>query len=328
MIQSSVTDGQPMGPAATESGGPAATDRRFTSTVPRQLVHRAAIAEVFLTGWSVLDDHHTRVLAQWPRAHTFYTPMNGRHDPLLVAETIRQAGVLVAHAVNGVPLDHRFLMWGLHFTVRPENLALGPRPAELELDVSFSEIRGSGSRLEGPYTVTIRQDDRVVATGGARFTCTSRAVYQRLREARLAKSTSGAGLAGASLTPVPPASVGRLSACDVVLAPESSPRRWQLRVDTSHPILFDHPDDHVPGMVLLEAARQAAAAVSAQDETLLPVSMDSSFDRYVEFDTPCWIEANLQTDDAAQRPNSVRVVGYQDGEQAFSCLLVWDRAVA
>ncbi|MFF1449992.1 ScbA/BarX family gamma-butyrolactone biosynthesis protein [Streptomyces sp. NPDC058274] len=289
----------------------------MTATVPRQLVHRAAVAEVFLTGWSALDGERTRVLAQWPRAHSLYRPVEGRYDPMLAAETIRQAGVLVAHAVHGVPLGHRFLMWGLHFAVHPENLTVGSRPAELELDVAFTEIRGSGSRLGGRYTVTIRSAGRVVATGGAHFTCTSPAVYRRLREARLAQSTTAGVVAGADLPSVAPVSVGRDSARDVVLAPGGTPRRWQLRVDTSHPILFDHPDDHVPGMVLLEAARQAAATLSPPGAAPLLVSMDNTFDRYVEFDTPCWIEAEVPDG----QPDHVRIVGRQDGEQVFSCLL-------
>lgn len=332
MIQSFTADARTMASTATDNGGTAVAAPQLTSTVPRQLVHRAAVAEVFLTGWSVLDEHRTRVLAQWPRAHSFYTPIEGRHDPMLVGETIRQAGVLVAHAVRDVPMGHRFLMWGLHFTVHPENMALGVRPADLELCVDFTEIRHARNRLEGPYTVTIRQDDRVVATGGARFTCTAPAVYRRLREARLTKSAgdggvAGAvtdgGVAGAAVTPLPPASVGRSSAFDVVLAPApgDAPGRWQLRVDTSHPILFDHPDDHVPGMVLLEAARQAAAAVAPGDGAPYPLSMENTFDRYVEFDTPCWIEATPVTD-------GVRVVGHQDGEQVFSSLVRMDRPAA
>ena len=32
--------------------------------------------------------------------------------------------------------------------------------------------------------------------------------------------------------------------------------------DPRHPFFFDHASDHVPGMVLLEAARQAAAVAS------------------------------------------------------------------
>ncbi|WP_142212826.1 AfsA-related hotdog domain-containing protein [Streptomyces sp. SLBN-118] len=42
---------------------------------------------------------------------------------------------------------------------------------------------------------------------------------------------------------------------DVVLAATDRPDRWQLRVDTTHPILFDHLVDHAPGMLLLEPAR-------------------------------------------------------------------------
>ncbi|CAM5687782.1 Adhesin OS=Streptomyces aurantiogriseus OX=66870 GN=GCM10010251_17850 PE=4 SV=1 [Streptomyces aurantiogriseus] len=317
MMQSFVADARPGAVDVPE----------LTRTVPRQLVHRAAVAEVFLTGWSALDEGRTRVLAQWPRAHSFYTPVDGRHDPLLVAETIRQAGVLVAHAVHDVPLGHRFLMWGLHFTVRPDHLAVGTRPADLELDVDFSEVRGPKGRLEGPYTVTIRLEDRVVATGGARFTCTSPAVYRRLRGARLEQSAQGGGAAATPPQPLPPASVGRQSAFDVVLAGSESTRRWQLRVDTAHPILFDHPDDHIPGMVLLEAARQAATALSPEGSVL--VAMENGFDRYVEFGSPCWIEAEeLPADDPAGRPGGVRVVGRQDGEQVFSSLLTLDRPTA
>ncbi|QMV06648.1 hypothetical protein GJU35_13800 [Streptomyces lincolnensis] len=94
-----------------------------------------------------------------------------------------------------------------------------------------------------------------------------------------------------------------------------------MRVDTSHPLLFDRPDDHVPGMVLLEAARQAAAAVTPGDGTPYPLSMENTFDRYVEFDTPCWIEATPVTD-------GVRVVGHQDGEQVFSSLVRMDGPAA
>ncbi|WP_260845011.1 AfsA-related hotdog domain-containing protein [Streptomyces sp. SLBN-31] len=51
-----------------------------------------------------------------------------------------------------------------------------------------------------------------------------------------------------------------MSPTDVVLSPLGQPHRWQLRVDTRHPVLFDHIVDHVPGMLLIEAARQAATA--------------------------------------------------------------------
>lgn len=286
--------------------------RQMTSTVPRQLVHRAAVAEVFLTGWAVLDDSRTRVHAQWPRAHSFYTPRQGHYDPLLVAETIRQAGVLVAHCVYDVSLEQRFLMRDLYYSARREHLAVGDRPADLELELAFTERRGAGGRFSARFTVTARRDGHVVATGGAAFSCVSPAAYHRLRGRR------------PSLSPTPrladpcaPLSVGRTSESDVVLAQTNSPRRWELRVDTGHPILFDHPNDHVPGMVLMEAARQVSIAASGVGGCRLPLSMRTDFHRYAEFDSPCWLSAEPVEND----PDGMRVVGRQDDQDVFTSLV-------
>ncbi|WP_442819295.1 AfsA-related hotdog domain-containing protein [Streptomyces sp. NBC_01236] len=68
----------------------------------------------------------------------------------------------------------------------------------------------------------------------------------------------------ARAVPLPPPAgltpFGRDRFEDAVLAATDRPDRWQLRVDTTHPALFDHLVDHAPGILLLEAARQAARA--------------------------------------------------------------------
>ncbi|MGV2917769.1 AfsA-related hotdog domain-containing protein, partial [Streptomyces alfalfae] len=66
---------------------------RLTTTVPREYVHRAGHAEVFLTGCRRLEGDRFALTGQWPRAHTFFTDADGtRHDPTQAAETIRQVG--------------------------------------------------------------------------------------------------------------------------------------------------------------------------------------------------------------------------------------------
>src|SRR3954466_6506532 len=71
----------------------------LTTTVPKEFVHRAAVAEVMLTDWQRTDEAHFKVAAQWPRSHSFFTPSEaGYHDPLIAAETIRQVGTLLGHA--------------------------------------------------------------------------------------------------------------------------------------------------------------------------------------------------------------------------------------
>ncbi|WP_415940302.1 AfsA-related hotdog domain-containing protein, partial [Streptomyces sp. 039-1] len=73
-----ITAGRP--PADARAAAPA--PQRLTCTVPKEFVHRAALAEVLLTGRTRLSDNRFQVTAQWPRSHSFYTPIAGtHHDP-------------------------------------------------------------------------------------------------------------------------------------------------------------------------------------------------------------------------------------------------------
>ncbi|MET8746946.1 ScbA/BarX family gamma-butyrolactone biosynthesis protein [Streptomyces sp. NPDC004728] len=286
----------------------------LTTTVPREFVHRAAVAEVMLTDWKREDDAHFKVTAQWPRGHSFFTPIGGHHDPLLAAETIRQVGSLLAHAEFGVPFGHQFLMWGLEYAVEPDRILIGDTPAALDIDVICTEVKWRGGALAGlRYEAVIHRDGMPTVRGSAAYTCTTPAVYRRLRGDRCTpEGPSRLPLAA----PVPPESVGRVSPVDVVLSPVGETNRWELRADTRHHVLFDHPVDHVPGMALLEAARQAATAALGCS-TMLPIGISSEFHRYAELDTPCAIQVQ-HLPDTADGVKSVLVTGHQDGNPVFT----------
>ncbi|WP_256975392.1 ScbA/BarX family gamma-butyrolactone biosynthesis protein [Streptomyces sp. CS159] len=286
-----------------------------STTVPRELVHRAAVAEVMLTDWQRLDDTHFAMAAQWPRSHSFFTPVGVHHDPLIAAETIRQVGALLAHAEFGVPFGNQFLMENLTLTMRPEETRIDWTPAALDLDVTCTEVRRRGCRLSGlTYETTVLREGRPAGWGQISFTTLTPAVYRRLRPPHVFDP----GHRPIPLTaPVAPQSVGRLSPSDVVLSPTGDPGRWQLRVDTRHPVLFDHQVDHVPGMVLLEAARQAATAVLARP-SILPLGLECEFTKYAELDQPCLIDAVRLPASGPDAPESVLVTGRQDGRPVFS----------
>ncbi|MFF8289678.1 ScbA/BarX family gamma-butyrolactone biosynthesis protein [Streptomyces sp. NPDC016309] len=316
------TEHSPSAPPLAEDRGagpahcpPAFRFPSLTTTVPKEFVHRAAVAEVMLTDWRRLDDTHFHVTGQWPRGHSFFSAIDGHHDPLLAAETIRQIGSLLAHAEFGVPFGHHFLMWDLEYTVVPEHVLVGDAPAALDIDVVCTEVKRRGDNLTGlRYTAVIRRGGQVAVTGSASYTCTSPAVYRRLRAGRGAAD----GRPPIPLTaPASPQSVGRTSPMDVVLSPIGEESRWQLRADSRHHVLFDHPVDHVPGMVLLEAARQAAAAALGDGGTF-PLAMTGRFTRYAELDTPCMVGAEVLPEPTAAGHRLVRVTGHQEGEDVFS----------
>lgn len=289
--------------------------RSLTSTVPKELVHRASVAEVMLTDWARVDENRFTIEAQWPRGHSFFAPVDGYHDPLIVTETIRQAGILLAHAEFGVPLDHHFLMWDLTISAQQANLLTGSTPGAVSLEIVCSDIKRRRNDLAGfHYDAVIRLNGQVAATGGATFTCVSSPVYERLRGDRRHDAQRQLPLTA----PTAPQSVGRVSPRDVVLSPIGETNRWQLRVDTNHPVLFDHPVDHVPGMVLLEATRQAAVAVLGRT---LPVAITGEFHRYVELDAPCVVEASRVPGTAPDGGESVLVTGRQGEATVFRCTM-------
>ncbi|MDR6980687.1 hypothetical protein J2X68_007429 [Streptomyces sp. 3330] len=300
------------------AGGPAGNGEvlppTLTTTVPKEFVHRASVAEVLLTDWARVEESRFKVAAQWPRGHSFFTAVDGCHDPLIAAETIRQTGILLAHAEFGVPLGHHLLVEDLDVQVTPAHVRVGLVPATLDIDVRCSQIRRrrNGALNGCRITVEIYREGRPAATGGGSFTVIAPAVYQRLRAGR---PPSNRPRIPAQSAPQPPHSVGRTAPMDVVLSPTGRPGRWHLRADTRHPVLFDHPVDHVPGMVLLEAARQATAATLAR--ACLPLALTSRFLRYVELDTPCTIEAHRTTPPHPGHPESVQITALQTGTPVF-----------
>ncbi|MEU9302662.1 ScbA/BarX family gamma-butyrolactone biosynthesis protein [Streptomyces sp. NPDC048269] len=303
-----------MYPAHSLAGDPRLRTRALalTTIVPREYVHRASVSEVFLTHWETNSPDSFSVTAQWPRGHALFVPSGGYQDPLLLVESVRQVGALLSHAEYGVPFGYQFLMSDMTYSAHVDALTAGPAPTEVELLVNCHDIVRRGTRLVGlRYHVTVMRDGQPLAVAEAAFTCVSPSVYQRLRGER---STS----APAPSAPILPVLVGRTSSRDVVLSaagPHAGPK-WRLRLDTTHPIFFDHPVDHVPGMVLIEAARQAAHAGTGLPHSL-PVQLTSAFERYVEFDSPCWIEAEASEPDTDGCVTS-HVRGSQDGQTTFT----------
>lgn len=73
----------------------------------------------------------------------------------------------------------------------------------------------------------------------------------------------------------------------------------QVLVDQSHPFFFEHPVDHVPGLLLIEAARQFGLAVAhtyyaADKESVFSLlGVDIEFKTYGELKSPVFIAGEL-----------------------------------
>ncbi|MEU3931350.1 ScbA/BarX family gamma-butyrolactone biosynthesis protein [Streptomyces sp. NPDC029044] len=290
------------------------------TAVTTELAHRTTETDVFPARWARISDTRFRFTAHWPAAHPFFGPVDVRHqDPMIVGETLRQASMVLAHAEFGAPPDTHFVMWDMTVDVDPTALLLADAAEPVEFDVVCSEIRRRGRGLRSMRTtMEFRRAGRFLARGTGSTGCTPPRAYRRLRAGRLnALNTPVPLLAG-----IAPQVAGRSRAEDVVLAPADRPGVWNLRVDTGHPVLFPRPNDHVPGMVLFEAARQAATAASGL-RPFLPGTLTAEFTQYAELHSPCRIETEVIDDRPAEV--TVRVAGRQDGASVFTASLTSPR---
>ena len=294
-------------------------DLSFDATVPRTLVHKRAVEEVLLTDSIGIDRDRFLCAGQLPRAHRLYgAGTAGRYDLLLLAELVRQATVLVGHEHLGVPDDRQFMLTELDLViVDPDALAVGTAPAEATIEILARDRREldgalAGYRLDGSVYV-----DRVpAASGSGSCMCLAPDDYRAVREA------GPRGTGGAPAGPHPgeaadAARVGRADPRDVVVAalewPSPGTARSSVVVDGAHPSFFDHPLDHVPGMLLLEAARQTAvAAVSAALGTLAhrlaATGCRARFLRFAELGAAVRCEASVPGLRAGSRNEPIEVV--------------------
>lgn len=289
----------------------------FQQTIPRSLVHRAAVSEVFVTDLNILGPGRFELGAQWPRRHGFFGPRTpASHDPLLYTETCRQAAMLLAHRAYGVPLGYNFLSDHKAYEVDEAGLATDTRPVNVVLQVSAHDVQYRGKQVGGMrYEFDVFRDGTHVGTASERWRCVSSAVYRRLRGEHFAATPFQVTV----LPTVEPAEVGRNHAQDVLVAATSETGVWALQFDPDHAVLFDHTVDHVPGMVMVEAARQAAL-LTVGDPHALPLRAEIEFDAYVEFEAECLVVAT-ELAPAEDDCRLVRVEFRQYGKTAVTTTL-------
>ena len=228
--------------------------------VLRRQVHRTADTEVLITTRARAGPRRFRCTARWPADHR--TAVGGRHSPLLVAESIRQACLCLAQSYFDVPEDACFVIKSLAFDIDPGREPVADGGAtDLVLDVDVSDQRrdaGSGQlvalTMRAAYRTAGSADVFATAGGTARlFTPEQYTAVRATPAAARPLSPEGDPLRRPA-----PGLVAVARPADVVIA-QATDGRWLISpADPDHPFFFDHPADHLPGMLLLEAARQHA----------------------------------------------------------------------
>lgn len=186
---------------------------------------------------------------------------------MAVSEWTRQVVIACAHHHFAVPLGWAFVMRRLTVQIEGRGAQDGRVP---DADIAVSRVvERSGALRSLDARVTFRVDGRIVARGFGDLQVLPPGVYTRMR--RHAPISSG-------LEPAPPGS----AALSIVAKGSGI---WQIRFDPHDPFYFDHPLDHIPGMLLVSALRSVALRESrlAADDLR---SFDGVFCRFAELTEP------------------------------------------
>ncbi|MEU7572024.1 AfsA-related hotdog domain-containing protein [Micromonospora sp. NPDC049240] len=325
----------------------AAESLDFARTVDRSVVHRRNLTEVFLTDVRPVGPHGFVAAALLPAGHPHYTGHTGaanrRLDPLLLVECCRQAETYAAHVLFDVEPRAAFVLRGWSAELFRPGFAAVVRdatsgPTELRMTVTTGVPRRVGGRVRGlDYEFTLR-------VAGHRIGVVRLAVGYLAPEAYTVVRSRGRGGPPPTSSRLGPAAVvggltapdrvGRRRATDTVLLDVRTAERAVtagLRVPVENISFFDHDHDHVPGMVLLEAARQVATLATAHwggdapDRTVMS-RMAASFAAYAELDQPVTLTAvpadaadaagpAAEPDRAGGSPRPVDVTFHQGGAE-------------
>jgi hypothetical protein len=275
-------------------------------TVPRSLVHKRSLENVLVTELRAYGDARFVCAGRIPTAHRFFNDAGRtpQKDILFYTELGRQASLAVSHTFLGISREDVFIFEGsqARLTEAAWKAQIQPHLDSVVTEIRVHEIERRRNnvvnRVVAEHIMFISGTEVFRGTGA--WTVQPAALFQRLR--RLAKTRPASSSDGSSI-----ASTRRRSYDNVVILPlQPGETRTQfatsLLLDETHPYFFDHPCDHVPGMLLLEGSAQLAKAVSAEIASASPrdfeiAGYDVNFQQFVECDAPVTLTAGVDADE-------------------------------
>lgn len=248
-----------------------------TTPVPKELVHKSAAAAVLLLGAEQCDENRFAVATRWPTAGpTYRADVQG--TPVLLSEVMRQTAIYLSHRFYGVTLGHQFILSGLDLDFQGQT---GNRPSAqaAQVEVAVTVATRTPRRFSASLDATVRQNGHFIGSGTLRWLALEHSSYTRLRSRDPGASDPFPAPGRPHGYLVEAESVGCSADADVLLATAARGvnNAWDMVLDTGHPGHFDHPLDHVPGIAVIEAFRQAGYAwVRHSDKEAMPMLSNST----------------------------------------------------
>lgn len=243
-------------------------------SIDSSAAHRSTRSETLVWAIDRVSEKTWWVDVEIPRSHWLCHPVPSRVPVTLLAEAFRQAGLAVCVAGLGMGHSVQFVISTMNLHVETEALAF-PRFGAFEgkLQVTFSEIlyrKGLPHILEVDYLLP------GIATGHVTARVLTDREYRAIRR-NAARLSDDIQESAAELIDVRDRDDDRLTA--------------RVTVNEADPFFFDHPVDHLPGILLLHASTLIHEDVYGAAPRFLTIS----FPAFGELRAETIVEATLSS---------------------------------
>lgn len=304
----------------------------FGSTVRKDLVHRSAVSEVFLTDAQRIEEDRFYTGAHLPRTHSYYNdaPSLTHHENIVLLEVCRQSSIIVSHNYYDAPLDAKFIFNEAKFKIENnEALLIKSKPSYVVTEIEVISKSGRNGKVNGlTFEMRLYVDGNIAATKLMNITWLTKPVWGKMRNKALKTAETFSNIAlpsinsQSTLTQI----MGRTNIDNLVLrSVENQNGQYvsAIQVNQSHPAMFDHPLDHIPGMLLIEAFRQMAFYVvnkeyGLQFSDIFMKVCDINFTKFTEFNPAAYCSLDqISIDDTSDEVSLVLSVKQQEAITAL-----------
>ncbi|MBC7984632.1 MAG: hypothetical protein H7Y02_12340 [Candidatus Obscuribacterales bacterium] len=293
----------------------------FTQTISRELAHKRRLENVYITSVSQVSNNQFVCGAFVPLANMYLNEMRAAPGDmaLTIIEIGRQAGIAICHQYLGVPSTHAFVLHDVRFTATAAYAAADWTTDDMlavkttVVDHASSE-HGTRTTLCGESEFVL--GDKCIGRLSVTGIIQSAERYQRLRKLTLTRRLRS----DKSLPQPEPQQIGLwLQTIFPAKRPVLGEVLWMnhggsvftttLQVDRTNRFFFDHENDHVPGMLILEGLRELAHDVALRFNRpparhavpRAPVGdISISFKSFAELDQPVELVAHVKPNLAAK----------------------------
>ena len=264
----------------------------------REWVHKRVDANVFI-GEPVrtsADDFSTESF--FPTNHQFYNDcLSGLSASGYLIEVARQVNLAISHRFYDVPLSAGFLVTSIDWTFTDDGPFVVDDCSNFMLLTHVAHVtQRKGVVCKVETRTRFVQGEREFLTGGAAFLISSRNLASDGASPNLEVRPSGRPAALPSAAQV---SDPRNVLVELPDESELKAGRIPMLVDPRHAFFFEHENGHVPGMMLLEAGKQAAIYAATGAFPVVAgmygdlVAGEIRFGRFADLERTVWMKCRF-----------------------------------